>query len=280
MPILPASVERLIELAIEEDVGGGDITTEITVPAEAMGSAVVIAKQELVLAGSLPAEETYRRIDPRVLTRFHLRDGDRAQPGTILALIEGPLRSLLTGERIFLNFLGQLSGVATAAWKCAREVEDTGCRILDTRKTVPGMRWLQKEAVRAGGGVNHRIGLYDAVLIKDNHITAAGGLARAVRAAKQRVGASMTVEVEAESLDEVAQALEAGADIIMLDNMDNDTMRRAVVLVGGRARTEASGNMTLERLRGVAAAGVDYISIGALTHSAPCADISMRVQGR
>lgn len=276
MEAIPVSeLERAVAVALEEDIGPGDVTTLATVPADAFGRAVFVAREAGVLAGLPCARAVYRRLDPAVRFEAFLQDGDDLAPGARVAAVEGPARAILTGERVALNFLQHLSGIATRTARFVRLVEGTGARIADTRKTVPGLRALAKYAVRVGGGTNHRFGLYDGVLIKDNHIRAAGGLRRAIERARHVAPHLLRIEVEAETLEEVREALEAGADVILLDNMDPNTLRAAVELCRGRALTEASGGIREETIRAVAEAGVDLISVGALTHSVTALDIGL-----
>ncbi len=266
--------ERLIALALEEDVGPGDVTTDL-VPVASEGRTFVLAKSPLVLAGSAAFDEVFRQVGGVSVT-WEVADGESVPAGTVVARARGAARSLLIGERTALNLLQRLSGIATFARRAADAVAGTKARVVDTRKTTPGMRALEKAAVRAGGAFNHRFALFDGVLIKDNHIRAAGGVAKAIGIAKSRAHHLLKIECEASTLSEVSEALAAGADVIMLDNMDLETMRKAVEAIGDRAVIEASGNVTLERLAAIAATGVDLISMGALTHSAPAADISMK----
>ena len=272
----PLLYEDAVRAALLEDVGPGDVTTESCIPAGTRARAALLAKSKGVLAGIDVAACAFRILDPDVEWEPLLRDGDVVD-GTrnIIAYVFGDARALLTAERTALNFLQQLSGVATATHRAVQLVAGTNARIADTRKTTPGLRALQKYAVRAGGGHNYRLGLYDAVMIKDNHIRAAGGISPAVAAVKARIPHTMTIEVETKNLIEVDEAVAAGADIIMLDNMSLDMMRKAVAQIAGRALTEASGGLTEDRLAHVAATGVDVLSIGALTHSAPAMDISL-----
>jgi len=268
----------LIELALQEDLSRGDITSEATVPAGRTATAVMLAKQDGVISGIETARAVFSRIDPAVEFTPLVSDGERVTTGTELARISGNARSILAAERTALNLIQRLSGVATITARYAERVAGTGATVIDTRKTAPGMRYLEKAAVRHGGGSNHRFDLGDAVLIKDNHLAAIGGqhpIRDAVLAAKKRAPHTSKVEVEVVDLAGVQEALDAGADIIMLDNMGLDEMRRAVALVGGRALLEASGGITLETIREVATTGVDLISAGALTHSAPSLDISL-----
>ena len=274
------ALSSLVDLALQEDLGAGDLTSEALFPARATGQAVFLAKQEMVVAGLEPAAAVFWRLDERCRFRPSVREGTRVRPGRVLAHLSGPLRSLLAGERTALNFLRHLSGVATLTARFVRELRGTGCTLLDTRKTTPGMRALEKSAVRAGGGTNHRLGLFDGVMLKDNHIAAAGSIRRALRQARRRIGPMVKIEVEATRLSQVRQALAAGADVIMLDNMSVPQVRRAVALVGGKAKTEASGRLDLARIRAYARTGVDYLSVGALTHSAPSVDISMELRRR
>jgi nicotinate-nucleotide pyrophosphorylase (carboxylating) len=257
---------------LAEDLGDGDVTTEAVVPADARLEASLLLKERGVVCGLAVAEAVFRELDPAVEFELRARDGDETQ-GEV-ARLAGDARALLTGERTALNLLGRLSGVATLTRRYVAAIEGTGATILDTRKTTPGLRALEKLAVRAGGGANHRFGLFDAVLIKDNHLRLGGGIAAAVASAR---AAALPVEVECETLDDVRAALEARAETILLDNMGLPELRQAVRLVGGRAKTEASGGITLDTVRAVAETGVDYISIGALTHGARSLDVSMEV---
>lgn len=268
----------LIELALQEDLAQGDITSDATVPGDRQATATMLAKQDGVISGIGTARAVFHRIDPTVRFESLVADGDRVTRGTHLARISGNARSILAAERTALNLIQRLSGVATITARYAERVAGTGAVVIDTRKTAPGMRYLEKAAVRHGGGSNHRFNLGDAVLIKDNHLAAIGGahpIRDAVLAAKKRAPHTAKVEVEVVDLAGVQEALDAGADIIMLDNMSLDEMRRAVELIDGRALAEASGGITLETIGDVAATGVDLISSGALTHSAPALDISL-----
>lgn len=269
--------DALIELAIGEDLGSGDITTEALVDARSRGKGVLTAKEPLVAAGLDVARAVFRRIDPSSVFEGRCVDGQPVASGDRLAVVEGSVSGLLQAERTALNFLQRLSGVATQVRRYVEALEGSGVRLVDTRKTTPGWRALEKAAVRAGGARNHRMGLYDGVLIKDNHIAAAGGIAAAVERVRSRVSHLVRVEVEVTSIDEVHQALACGVEIIMLDNMDLEGIREAVAVIGGRAQVEVSGNVTLEALPLLAATGVDIISVGALTHSARSVDISMAV---
>ncbi len=267
----------LIDLALKDDVGEGDITTNNIVPAETRRKAKMIAKADGVVAGLPVAEMVFRKLDPDLVWKELAPDGSRIKNGEVMVEFEGSYRALLTGERTALNFLQRLSGIATMSAKYADAVKDFQTVILDTRKTLPGFNKLDKYAVKTGGASNHRHGLHDMAMIKDNHIEVAGGIAAAVKAVRSSVDHGIKIEVETTTLAQVQEAIDAKADIIMLDNMDNETMRKGVELIAGRAKVEASGNITIERLREVAATGVDYISIGALTHSVTALDISQRI---
>jgi len=272
---MEAQTRRLIEMALAEDVGHGDATSEATIAPEAIAAARIVARQELVVSGLDVAEGVLHAVDPSATFQRDVADGARVPAGTTLATMRGRARSLLTAERTALNFLQHLSGIATLTARYVEAVAGTSARIVDTRKTVPGFRALAKAAVRDGGGSNHRHGLDDGILIKDNHIVAAGSLAAAVARARADGGYLLQVEVECDTLDQVAEALEAGADVLLLDNMPPETLREAVARCRGKARTEASGGITLETIRAVAETGVDAVSVGALTHSAPAADIAL-----
>ncbi|WP_095067730.1 MULTISPECIES: carboxylating nicotinate-nucleotide diphosphorylase [Pseudomonas] len=272
---LTAEIEANVRRALLEDVGSGDITAQL-IPEERLAKATIISRDEAVIAGVAWVDTVFRQLDPRVAVHWQVTDGDRVSPNQALFHLEGPARSLLTGERSALNFLQLLSGVATRAQHYADMVSDTQVKLLDTRKTLPGLRLAQKYAVTCGGCHNHRIGLYDAFLIKENHIAACGGIAQAVAAA-HKIAPGKPVEVEVESLSELKQALEAGADIIMLDELSLDDMREAVRLTAGRAKLEASGGINDDTLRVIAETGVDYISIGAMTKDVKAVDLSMRL---
>ena len=272
---LTAEIEANVRRALLEDVGGGDITAQL-IPAERLAKATIITRDDCVISGTAWVDAVFRQLDPRVAVHWQVRDGDRATANQALFHLEGPARSLLTGERSALNFLQLLSGVATHAQHLADLVADTQVKLLDTRKTLPGLRLAQKYAVTCGGCHNHRIGLYDAFLIKENHIAASGGIAEAITAAR-RIAPGKPVEVEVESLDELQQALDAGADIVMLDELSLDEMREAVRLNAGKAKLEASGGVNESTLRVIAQTGVDYISIGAMTKDVKAVDLSMRL---
>jgi nicotinate-nucleotide pyrophosphorylase (carboxylating) len=278
------ALERLIDLALEEDVGPGDWTTLWTVPRDAEGTATVIAKEAMVVAGTDPATRVLHRVDPSLAVSVEVPDGTEIKEDTLVLTVQGSLRSILTAERLALNFLGRLSGIATQTRRFVKAVSGTGTQILDTRKTKPGWRFLEKAAVLAGGGRNHRVGLHDMVLVKDNHIVAAGGIQAAVERVRRANTDRLPVEVEVGSLEELEEAMTLGVQRILLDNMRLETIREAVARAGAQGRDrpllEASGNMTLGRVKAVAETGVDFVSIGALTHSATAADLSLRVEGR
>ncbi|MBR6709216.1 MAG: carboxylating nicotinate-nucleotide diphosphorylase [Clostridia bacterium] len=271
-------LETVIDRALTEDIGTGDITTLTTIPAERRAHGRYIAKETGILCGIDIAEMVYHRLDPTIEMKKYFSDGDQIQKGDVIAEVWGNAVNLLTGERVGLNLMQHLSGIATRTAAAVEMVAGTTASICDTRKTTPGLRVLEKYAVRVGGGSNHRFNLADGVLIKDNHIIAAGSITNAVASARKGAPHTMKIEVEVETMEQLHEALEAGADIIMLDNMNNDMMREAVSIVNGRALTEASGNMGDRDLAAVAACGVDLISIGALTHSVRALDISLKFQ--
>jgi len=275
MAVATDTLERIVLAALAEDIGAGDVTTEATVPADAAGNAGILVKEPGVVCGLQAVEATFRALDPDVEFEAFAHDGDAVDAPAVVARVAGSQRAILTGERVALNFLGRLSGIATLTRRYADAVAGTGAAVLDTRKTTPGLRALEKHAVVAGGGRNHRFGLDDAVLVKDNHLRAAGSIAAAVE--HVRKSTDLSVEVECDTLEQVAEALEAGVDAILLDNMTLDELRQAVRLAGGRARLEASGGVTLETIRAVAETGVDEISVGALTHSARSLDVSLEL---
>ena len=273
---ISASVlDEIVRRALAEDIGTGDVTTEAVVPAEAYAVARAVCKSNGILAGIPVAEAVFRTVDPEVLFQSFAKDGEWGTVGFTIFEVRGAARSLLIAERTALNFLQHLSGIATRTARCVGLVHGTKARIVDTRKTTPGLRVLEKYAVRVGGGCNHRFNLSDGILIKDNHIAAAGGIAEAVRRARRNAPHLLKIEVEATTLEQVQEALDAGADAILLDNMPPELLRQAVQLVAGRAVTEASGGITEENLREVAETGVDIISLGALTHSVEAMDINM-----
>jgi nicotinate-nucleotide pyrophosphorylase (carboxylating) len=276
--LLSDEVETLISRALAEDIGNGDITTSCTVAPGASGKGCIIAKEPLVLAGIDIARQVFLMVDSGLAITLAQNDGTRALAGDKLLEIVGDLAAMLRAERTALNFLQRLSGIATLTRAFVDKVVGTSARILDTRKTTPGYRLFEKAAVRAGGGYNHRFGLYDGILIKDNHIAAAGSIQQAVGAAKASNRHSLRVQVEVETLDQLAEAIAAGADAIMLDNMDLKTMAEAVRLTSGKVVLEASGGVTLDNVGEVAATGVDLISVGALTHSARAVDMSLEIE--
>lgn len=269
----------IIRRALEEDLGiAGDLSAEAAVPASVSSEAHLVARRSGVIAGLEVAAAVFTEVDPTTSVELVVSDGDRVKAASTLAEVRGSARALLSGERSALNLLGLMSGVATATAELVDLVGGTGARIADTRKTTPGLRVLEKYAVRMGGGINHRFGLYDAVIIKDNHLIAAGGVRRAVEAARARVGHWVKIEVEVSDLDQLSELLEVGADIVLLDNMDLPELRKAVEMVGGRMITEASGGITAETIRAVAETGVDVISVGWITHSAPSLDVALDFQ--
>jgi nicotinate-nucleotide pyrophosphorylase (carboxylating) len=272
----PLLVERAVKAALKEDLGqAGDITSDAIVPADAQGEAAIVARQDGVIAGLDLAEAAFKALDPEVRFKRIVDDGGRVAAGGTIAQVSGKTRALLTGERTALNFLNRLSGIATMTAAFVEAVDGTRVRIACTRKTTPGLRAFEKYAVRAGGGVNHRFGLYDAVLVKDNHIAAAGGLENALERLGARMRHLVKLEVEVDSLDQLEAALKFPIDAVLLDNMDVGTLKRAVHLVGGRVLTEASGGVTLDNVREIALTGVDLISVGALTHSPRNLDSSL-----
>lgn len=275
--VITAQIENLISSALEEDIGAGDLTTLSTVPPEAQGKGLFRAKRDCIVAGLFLLQKIFSFLDERVRVHCLCQDGDRIAKGSVVAEAEGAVRALLMGERTALNFLQRLSGTATLTRRYVDAVKGLPCKVIDTRKTTPGLRTLEKYAVRMGGGTNHRLGLYDAALVKDNHIVAAGSIDQAVKNIRRHAPFMARVEVECADLKQVQAALDAGADVIMLDNMGTKEMAEAVRLINKRAWVEASGGITLERLREVAEAGVDFISVGALTHSAPAVDFNMKI---
>jgi nicotinate-nucleotide pyrophosphorylase (carboxylating) len=269
------TLERIVHAALAEDVGAGDVTTEATVPADAMGTAALLVKEAGIVCGLRAAEVVFGALDPEIEFEAFAQDGDAVEAPALVARVSGSARAILTGERVALNFLGRLSGIATLTRQYVDAIEGTGAAVLDTRKTSPGLRALEKHAVAAGGGRNHRFGLDDAVLVKDNHLHAAGSVADAVAAVRK--ASDLPIEVECDTLDQVGEALEAGVEAILLDNMTTTELRQAVELVAGRARLEASGGVDLETIRAIAETGVDEISVGALTHSARSLDVSLEL---
>jgi nicotinate-nucleotide pyrophosphorylase (carboxylating) len=275
--IISPLIDRLIDLALEEDLGPGDVTTQAVIPPELQGEAHIRTKADLVVAGLTVAARVFHKIDINLVFEAQTADAQEVAKGTVLARLTGPVTSILTGERVALNFLQRLSGIATFTRAMASQVVGSPAVLVDTRKTTPGWRVLEKYAVRLGGGCNHRLGLFDGVLIKNNHLTAVGEIREAVGRAKAKAHHLLKVEVEVTDLQGLEEALNAGADLILLDNMDDATLEKAVQLNRGRALLEASGSMTKDRLPTVAATGVNLISMGALTHSAPAVDIHLRL---
>ena len=274
-------INKLLDLGIEEDINTGDITTESIIPASMNGVATMTAKQDGVISGLDIVKMVYDRFQSDVVFTPYFKDGDKVKKGDIILKIEATYPTLLRGERLSLNIFQRMCGIATETAKYVKELEGTHTELLDTRKTAPGLRVLDKMAVKHGGGTNHRMGLYDMAMIKDNHIKMAGGIAKAVEQVRARIAQGIKIEVETTNIDEVYQAIAAGADIIMLDNMDTQTMTEAVKIINAAnkgIKTEASGNMSIPRLKEVAATGVDYISVGALTHTVKGMDISMNIQ--
>ncbi len=261
--------------ALNEDVGSGDITARL-IPTSTLAEARVISRESAVVCGSAWFDEVFRQLDPKIHVVWHCADADQVAPGHLLCTLQGPARSLLTGERSALNFLQTLSGTATVTRRYADAIADTKTKILDTRKTIPGLRTAQKYAVRCGGGQNHRMGLYDAVLIKENHIAAAGSITKAVTAMRRLMGTGFKIEIEVETLSQLKDAVYAGVDIALLDNMDTKMVTEAVAAAAGRVLLEASGGITLENIHDYALTGVDFISIGAITKHVHAVDLSMR----
>ncbi|THB81389.1 MAG: carboxylating nicotinate-nucleotide diphosphorylase [Desulfobacteraceae bacterium] len=270
-------IDSLITLALAEDSGMGDVTTLSLLESDFRGSGVIVAKEPMVLAGLGVASRVFTTVDPGVMLHTGFEDGGRAGKDDIVMKIEGDLACMLKAERIVLNFLQHLSGIATLTRKFVDRIGHSRVKLVDTRKTTPGLRLLEKQAVRAGGAHNHRMSLYDGILIKDNHIAVAGGVRQAIKTVRENVSHLMKIEVETSSLKEVKEAVDEGADVIMLDNMNVSQMRKAVEYIDGRAVVEASGNVSLERIERIAGTGVDVISCGALTHQARSMDLSMRI---
>ncbi len=269
-------VTQIISMALNEDVGTGDITTETTIPADKTASGRFIAKEDMIICGIDVAELVFHTVDASISFNANFKDGDKVCKGDVIATVNGNARNVLTAERTSLNLMQRLTGIATRTHEAVKCVEGTKAKITDTRKTTPGLRVLEKYAVRAGGGTNHRFNLADGILIKDNHIAVSGGIKNAVANARKAAPHTLKIEVEVETKEQLAQALEAGADIIMLDNMSNELMSECVKIIDGRALVEASGNMGDKDLYEVAKTGVDIISIGALTHTVRAADISLK----
>lgn len=273
---IPSSVIQLIKNALEEDIGHGDITTSLVIPEESESRALYIAKEDFVVAGFPFAREVFKIMDQDTISKTFVAEGAKVRKGDVLGEVSGKTRVVLAGERVSLNILQRLSGIATLTRSFVSEVTGTDAKIIDTRKTTPGLRFMEKYAVRTGGGMNHRFGLYDGILIKDNHIEAVGSITKAISMAKA-VHHLAKIEVEVENLSDLKEAVEAGADVIMLDNMSVNDMKEAVRIVHKRILLEASGNVSLGNVREVAETGVDLISIGALTHSVTAADISLKI---
>jgi nicotinate-nucleotide pyrophosphorylase (carboxylating) len=271
------NIKTFISNALKEDIGPGDLTTEALIPPDIEGRAELIAKEPLILAGIEVAREVFHQINQDINFLGRHTDGEELSASTVIATISGQLASLLTAERVALNLMQRLSGIATLTRQYVKRTEGTKARIVDTRKTTPGLRALEKYAVRIGGGKNHRFGLFDGILIKDNHIAAVGSLTEAVKRAREKAPHTLKIEVETENIDQVREAISAGAEIIMLDNMGIETMKEAVRLINGKALIEASGGINLSNVRQVAETGVDLISLGAITHSARSMDISMEI---
>ena len=275
-PPHPLLVEPIIRRALEEDLGrAGDLTTDLLIPSNARSRAVIAAREEGVISGLIAAKLAFHIIDATLRIDISADDASPVMPGQTVATIEGPARALLTAERVALNFLGHLSGVATQTRAFVQRIAGTRARIICTRKTIPGLRLLQKYAVRCGGGLNHRFGLDDAILVKDNHIAATGGLEKAMLRLRGQLGPTIKIEVEVDTLAQLKQALALGVDAILLDNMSPDMLRQAVEITGGRAALEASGGVTLDRVRAIAETGVDFVSSGALTHSVRSLDLGL-----
>lgn len=270
------NMDEYILHALKEDITSEDVSTNAVMPDEKQGTAQLICKADGIICGLEVFERTFTLLDDTFRFESDVKDGDRVEKGQLLGTLFGDIRALLSGERTALNYLQRMSGIATVTNEYAKELEGTKTTLLDTRKTTPNMRPFEKYAVTVGGGRNHRYNLSDGVLLKDNHIGAAGSVKKAIEMAKDYAPFVRKIEIETETIEQVKEALEAGADIIMLDNMDNDTMKKCVELIGDKAETECSGNVTKERLREIAAIGVDYVSSGALTHSAPVLDVSLK----
>ena len=280
---MDAIIKKIIRRALDEDIQTGDVTTQAVIPDSIFGIGKFLVKADGVIAGLSVAKNVFEMIDDKIDFKVLISDGEKVKAGDIVAEVEGKASSILTGERTALNFLQRMSGIATLTNKFVEEVNHTKAKILDTRKTVPGMRLLDKEAVRLGGGKNHRIGLFDMFLIKDNHIEIAGSITNAVKACKkfqQKKNSNFKIEVETKNLDEVKEALACNVDIIMLDNFNTEMMKKAVILINGKCLVEASGNINLNNVKEVAETGVDFISVGALTHSVKALDISLEVELR
>ncbi|MCX7798206.1 MAG: carboxylating nicotinate-nucleotide diphosphorylase [Melioribacter sp.] len=271
-------LNEIISIALKEDIGDGDITTNSIVPKSEIGKGFIVAKEEGIIAGLFVAKEIFRKLDNKISFKYLAKEGEKVIANQKIAEIKGSLRALLTGERTALNFLQRMSGIATITSMYVSQLRNTKVKILDTRKTVPCLRIIDKYSVRIGGGKNHRFGLYDMILIKDNHIKAAGSITNAVNLVKKNLKKKVKIEVETKSLDEVKEAITNKVDIIMLDNMSIETMKEAVRLIHRKAKIEVSGNVTLDNVREIAKIGIDYISVGALTHSVRALDINMKIE--
>lgn len=270
------NIDEYLLNALKEDITSEDVTTNAVMPEAKQGKVDLICKEDGIICGLEVFERVFKLLDENTVFETELQDGDEVKNGDLMGVVKGDIRALLSGERVALNYLQRMSGIATFTRSLAKELEGSGTKLLDTRKTTPNMRPFEKYAVTVGGGYNHRYNLSDGVLLKDNHIGAAGGIRQAVYMAREYAPFVRKIEIETESLEMVNEALEAGADIIMLDNMDDETMKEAVKMIDGRAETECSGNVTKERLAAIKEIGVDYVSSGALTHSAPIMDISLK----
>lgn len=270
-------VEQIIINALKEDIQTGDVTTESIITNDTTAKAKFIAKADGIISGMFIAENVFRKLSNNVSFELFYRDGDSIMKNDIAAIVEAPIKVLLSGERTALNFMQRMSGIATATNKFVKAVEGTKAQILDTRKTTPGLRLLDKYAVKCGGGMNHRIGLFDMILIKDNHIKVAGSITEAYNRVIEKYNDKYKIEIETSNLAEVEEAIKCNPDVIMLDNMNLDLMKNAVTFINGKTKTEASGNITLENVKPVAETGVDFISIGALTHSVQALDLSMKI---
>ncbi|MEA3503007.1 MAG: carboxylating nicotinate-nucleotide diphosphorylase [Actinomycetota bacterium] len=279
MSSLPPNTDTLLQHAITEDLGlAGDLTSQMTIPDDARSTAKIVARAPGRISGLSAALRVFELVDPTLAIQRTSSDGVDTTTGDTLAIVHGSTRSILSAERVALNLLGHLSGVATATRMLVEAIEDTGVRVMDTRKTTPGLRALEKAAVRDGGGANHRFGLFDAVMIKDNHLAAIGSVTEAVARARDGVGHTVTIEVEASTVHQASDAAAAGADIVLLDNMDPATTRAAVEAISGRCIVEASGGITVETIRSIAETGVDVISVGWITHSAPSLDVALDLE--
>lgn len=276
MATMKINVDELLWMALKEDITCEDITTNAIMREDKLGEAQLLCKQDGVIAGLQVFERVFHLLDENTKVELYFKDGDKVKNGDLLAKVTGDIRTILSGERVALNYLQRMSGIATHTRQLVDLLGDAKTKLLDTRKTTPNMRVFEKYAVKVGGGTNHRYNLSDGILIKDNHIGAAGGIKEAVALAKDYAPFVRKIEVEVESMEQVQEALDAGADIIMLDNMDNATMKQAVELIAGRAETECSGNVTAERVKDIIETGVDYVSCGALTHSSPILDVSLK----